>query len=398
MRRLTFILDLALAALAITIGVLEALDHIRVEAGTGPARIAIVVAMGLAVGAWRRCPSVSLLLVWVAGAMQVTNGFDVAWVQFGAVVVAYGTSRYGAVATIWASALSVPAALGIAAIYVRNHGTELATLFGLSGLSLTDTRPLLTLGAAASAPLVIPWLIGLSFRMRARAEANARERIAAEARRDLAEFQRNQAQETATIREQQTRLAHDVHDVVGHSLAVILSQAQSAAYIPDHDGTRLKSALANIAGSARSALQDVRSVLEGRPSDRRPPNGLDILVEETRDRAGRDIQLVETGTARPLPPDIEAVAYRVTQEMLTNALRHGTDASLTLHRDWAEGLRLTLTNGAVSDGSPGRGISGMKRRLAAIGGDFTATFDEGTYIATAYLPSATELKAERSAP
>lgn len=398
MHRLSLLLDLTLTAVVVTLGVSEALDHIRVEAGTAPARIAIVVAMGLAVGSWRRLPSIGLLLVWVAGAIQVVNGFDIAWVQFGVVVVAYGASRYGSVATIWASALSVPAALGIGAVYVRSHGTELATLFGLSGLSLTDTRPLLTLGTAASAPLVVPWLIGLSFRMRARAEADARERIAAEARRDLAEFQRHQAQQTAAIREQQARLARDVHDVVGHSLAVILSQAQSARYIPDHDITRLKAALANIAGSARSALQDVRSVLEDRASERRPPHGLDALVQETRDRSGRDIQLVETGTARPLPPDLETVAYRVTQEMLTNALRHGTDGGLTLRRDWADGLRLTLTNGAASVGSPGRGISGMKRRLAAIGGDFTAAFDEGTYIATAYLPSATEIKPERSDP
>jgi signal transduction histidine kinase len=398
MRRLTLIRDLALAVATVVFGVIEALDHIRAETGTAPARIAIVLAMSLAVGSWRRLPSLSLLLVWVAGAVQVANGFDIAWIQFLAVIVAYGVSRYGSVTTIWASALSVPAALLIGAVYVRSHGTEWATQFGLSGLSLTDTRPVLTLGAAASAPLVIPWLIGLSFRMRARAEANARDRIAAEARRDLAELQRNQAQETATIREQQAQLARDVHDVVGHSLAVILSQAQSATYIPDHDIARLKSALANIAGSARSALQDVRSVLEGRASDRRPPNGLDALVQATRDRSGRDIELVEVGTARTLPPDLETVAYRVTQEMLTNALRHGTDASLTLRRDWTEGLRLTLANGAASVGSPGRGISGMKRRLVAIGGDFTAVFDQGTYVATAYLPPATAIKPERSDP
>ena len=392
MRRLSPWTDLALTAAVIAFGINEAVGHIHVETGTATARIAIAVAMGIAVGSWRRAPSVGLFLVWVAGGIQVINGFDVALVQMGVVVVAYGASRHGSTATVWASALSMPIALAIGAVYVRTHGTELATLFGLSGLALTDTRPVLTLGAAASAPLVIPWLIGLSIRMRARAEASSRERIAAEARRDLAELQRSQAEETASIRDQQARLARDVHDVVGHSLAVILAQAQSAAFIPDEDPSRLKSALANITTSARSALRDVRFVLEDGASIRSAPSGLDTLIEETRTRSGREIRMTQAGVARPLPPELEAVAYRVTQEMLANALRHGTDAALTLHRDWTHGLRLILTNRATEPGEPGRGMSGMRRRVTAIGGEFSSDFRAGTFIATAYLPPATNLK------
>jgi signal transduction histidine kinase len=390
MRRLSLWTDLALTAAVIALGVNEALGHIRVETGTAGARIAIAIAMGVAVGLWRRAPSVGLLLVWLAGCIQVVNGLDVALIQLGVVVVAYGTSRYGSVATVWASALSMPIALVIGAIYVRAHGTELATLFGLSGLALTDTRPVLTLGAAASAPLVIPWLIGLTIRMRARAETSSRQRIAAEARRDLAELQRTQAEETATIRDQQAQLARDVHDVVGHSLAVILAQAQSASYIADGESARLKSALANITTSARSALQDVRFVLEDGTS-RSAPSGLNTLIEETQARSGREILVTEAGVARPLPPELEVVAYRVTQEMLTNALRHGTNATITVHRDWTSGLRLSVANEAMRPGEPARGISGMRRRMTAIGGDFTLEFNDGTFIATASMPPATNL-------
>lgn len=171
---------------------------------------------------------------------------------------------------------------------------------------------------------------------------------------------------------------------------MILAQAQSAAFIPDEDPTRLKSALANITTSARSALRDVRFVLEEGSSTRSAPSGLDTLIEETRTRSGREIRLTEAGVARPLPPELEVVAYRVTQEMLTNALRHGTEAAVTLHRDWTHGLRLILTNTATEPGEPGRGISGMHRRMIAIGGDFSSVFRAGTFIATAYLPPATK--------
>ena len=94
--------------------------------------------------------------------------------------------------------------------------------------------------------------------------------------------QRDQAEEIAQLREEQARLARDVHDVVGHSLAVILAQAESAQYLKDADTTALKQTMANIATSARTSLQDVRQVLTttggGTPAPARTA-GLDSLVD-----------------------------------------------------------------------------------------------------------------------
>ena len=115
-----------------------------------------------------------------------------------------------------------------------------------------------------------------------------------------AEAERDQAAEIARLRDEQTRLAHDVHDVVGHSLAVILAQAESAQFRDDDDTAALKQTMANIATSARGSLEDVRQVLAatsgtagpadpaGRP--RQPVEG----VRAQRARGG-----VDPGRARP---------------------------------------------------------------------------------------------------
>ena len=121
------------------------------------------------------------------------------------------------------------------------------------------------------AVLAVPWLAGLALRFQVRAAALARSRqVAAEDDAARARRETEQAREIAGLREEQARLARDVHDVVGHSLAVILAQAESAQYLPDDDPAALKQTMATIATSARSSLQDVRQVLAG-PHAAPPP-------------------------------------------------------------------------------------------------------------------------------
>ena len=127
------------------------------------------------------------------------------------------------------------------------------------------------------------------------------------------------------MRAEQARLARDVHDVVGHSLTVILAQAESVQFMPDDDIERIRAALANIATSARQSLGDVRQVLSPRRPQRRRRRrraSLDSLVEGVRS-AGHEVTRPWSGSPRPLPPELDVVAFRVLQEMLTNALKHG---------------------------------------------------------------------------
>nr|WP_227467959.1 histidine kinase [Nocardioides lijunqiniae] len=208
-----------------------------------------------------------------------------------------------------------------------------------------------------------------------------------------------QAREIARLREEQTRLARDVHDVVGHSLAVILAQAESAQYLSDVDTQKLKVTMENIATSARSSLQDVRQVLT--PSDRAEPlrsAELDELIAGVR-ASGHEVVSSEVGAVQPLPPELEVVAFRVLQEMLTNAIRHGRrDEPVFVERHWPDGswvgeLRIEVRNvvdAAADETPPGQGLEGMRRRLESVGGRLDvrrrAATEGETFTATAWVP------------
>jgi signal transduction histidine kinase len=206
-----------------------------------------------------------------------------------------------------------------------------------------------------------------------------------------------------------------VHDVVGHSLAVILAQAESAQFREDDDSAALKQTMANIATSARGSLEDVRQVLAatsgaGAPAARQAD--LDSLVEGVR-ASGHEVESTLVGAPQPLPPELEVVAFRVLQEMLTNAIKHGRrDRPVRVERHWEGDLRIEVRNevtttpeetrpitvgpgpddtGPLDTGPPdtgGQGLAGMRRRLESVGGrlDVRRRSDPPTFTATAWVP------------
>jgi signal transduction histidine kinase len=255
-----------------------------------------------------------------------------------------------------------------------------------------------------TALLMAPWLLGLALRFSARSQASRASQVAAEAERD-------QAEEIAGLRDEQARLARDVHDVVGHSLAVILAQAESAQYLEDADTVALQRTMTNIATTARASLDDVRQVLastSGTPAAiPARQHDLDDLIEGVR-ASGHTVESTVDGTPQPMPPELDVVAFRVLQEMLTNAIRHGSrDQPVLVERHWDADLRIEVQN-AVPDhdagtpdetqpiaGTPvahppdgGRGLEGMRRRLEAVGGrlDVRRRTDPPTFTATAWVP------------
>jgi signal transduction histidine kinase len=134
---------------------------------------------------------------------------------------------------------------------------------------------------------------------------------------------------------------------------------------------------------------------------------MDELVDNLRS-SGHDVDLVEVGTPRPLPPELDTVAYRVLQEMLTNAIRHGRrDQPINVERHWHDGLRLEVRNAidatadetqpipAVGTAHGGHGLDGMQRRLASVGGRLHVQRHDGdasvTFTATAWIPLRTVL-------
>ena len=364
-------------------------------------QILFVCGFAVAVAASRLRPSLALGLLWVLALLQVWNDVPLLLVELSVAVIAYGCGRYGSVATLVLSAASVPA---VALLLVLSYGAGLDVLevpaaneVYYSALGADSLRSLLArVLLFGTALLVVPWLLGVLVRVLRREAVTRAEQIETAKERD-------QAAELADLREGQARLARDVHDVVGHSLAVILAQAESAQYLPDEDPARLKQTLATIAGSARTSLQDVRHVL-GATGDRPPSGGLDTLIEGVR-ASGHEVISTEVGEPRPLPPELATVAYRVLQEMLTNAIRHGRrDEPLHVERHWQDELRIEVRNVIdmagvetrplqAPDGppAPGNGLEGMRRRLESVGGrlDVRPRTGEGdpTFTVTAWLPT-----------
>lgn len=388
--------DLALGVTVAVLGLVEAANT-WLWFGSRLPLVLVALLTAAAVGLSRRQPGVALGLVWATCAVQVVTGTNLMLVQLSITAVAFGTARWGSTATVALSALSVPAAALIAIVMVNTLGLGgLAQLAGNESLvdvvrELSTTWQL-TAAVMGTAMLGAPWLAGLALRFGARARASRESQQVAEEDAARAVLETEQAREIARLRDDQARLARDVHDVVGHSLAVILAQAESAQYLDDADTEGLKATMAKIATSARTSLQDVRQVLSETQQAAAPPGGLDSLVEGLR-ASGHEVVASDVGTPRPLPPELAEVAYRVLQEMLTNAIKHGRrDAPVSVERHWEGELRIEVRNvvGDAGGGGGGQGLDGMRRRLESVGGRLDVRRREEavgpTFTATAWMP------------
>ena len=272
-------------------------------------------------------------------------------------------------------------------LFIRGHGFPIgeSALYNLRDIfwprGITASSGFVLIALIGAAILGIPWLVGLLLRIRARAGET-------EAARQVAVREAVQAQEIARLREAQADLARDVHDVVGHSLAVILAQAESAQFRKETDTEALKQSMRDIATSARASLQDVRQVLSGTAdAATQATGGLTSLIDGVR-ASGHDVQDRVHGTPQPLPPELDVASYRVLQEMLTNAIKHGRrGGSLGIEREWGPWLRITVSNPTdVPAHEAGQGLIGMQRRLDAVGGRLDVHRDGELFVATAWIP------------
>jgi signal transduction histidine kinase len=407
--------DIAVGAVVLLLGLLEATTTDLVY-GNRPSLALVALGMATAAGLSRRAPGVALLVVWGVCGMQVLSDTHLMLFQVAIAAVAFGTARWGSPSTVWLSALSIPAAgLVVFVLLAVDRLSGLVKQAGEMTLVESAYRVGYTWQVAAAVigtfVLGAPWLAGLALRFMSRAQESRDSQAAAEEDAAQAHRESEQAHEIARLREEQTRMARDVHDVVGHSLAVILAQAESAQYRKDSDTQALKETMATIASSARTSLQDVRQVLTTtQQQSTARPGGLDSLVDGVR-ASGHQVVSTEEGLPQPLPPELETVAYRVLQEMLTNAIRHGRrDGVVHVERHWEGELRIEVRNvvdtsaetapmaaaaldgGAHTSGarSGGHGLEGMRRRLESTGGRLDVRRRQEasgpTFTATAWLP------------
>ncbi|HUR50737.1 MAG TPA: sensor histidine kinase [Mycobacteriales bacterium] len=229
--------------------------------------------------------------------------------------------------------------------------------------------------AASSAwisPWVIAWLLGAYRRTRRLyVEGLVRER---------------DERAVAAVVEERSRIARELHDIVGHSVSVMTVQAAAVRRLMRADQQKERAALETVEETGREALAEMRRVLgvlrssDGTPELAPPPTlgQLEPLVETFR-RAGLDVQLDNVATEVSLPPGLDLTAYRLVQEGLTNALKHA-DA----HRAW---VRISPERGSLhvsirDDGrggpcEPGNGLRGMRERVAMFDGALSAGAVQG---------------------
>ncbi len=237
---------------------------------------------------------------------------------------------------------------------------------------------------------LLPWVLGELVR----SIRNRRQLSAAVA---TVSTQRDAALTRADLEAERTRVARDVHDIVAHSLTVVIAQADGARYATAGDSPAAADAFETIAQTARDALGDVRVLLtELRHTQEAGPQpglaDLDALLQSMRD-SGLTLEVREFGDRGRLSETRELALYRIVQESLTNALRHG-DGAATLELEWGDqAVDLVVTNiasGAAAEGERGHGIDGMRERASLAGGELSV-HEGAVFRVRARLPLEVEL-------
>jgi len=360
------------------------------------ARFVIAFGMGLALTLRRLSPTMALTVAWAFCLGQVVVGANPLPANLAVIPVLYATSAYGSRALRWVGLAStvLGAAVITVALLLPNFITRpLApgptVIFGPDAAALARSSTIVFVGSSAA--FLLSWTAGLLTRSWRQAGENRRAVVV--------------ATEEVAAEQERVRIARDMHDVVAHSLAVVVAQADGARYLGSKDPAAMDAALATIATTAREALSDVRVLLaQLRHSQDDGPQptlvDLDRLIEQLRG-SGLIIRRDASGTPLALGTGQQLAVYRIVQESLTNALRHADrDQEVTVHFGWTtHGLDLTISSALIPArttrtgrtavvGAPvvGHGIAGMTERAALVGGHLTAGPVGSRYVVRAWLP------------
>lgn len=204
--------------------------------------------------------------------------------------------------------------------------------------------------------------------------------------------------------QERLRIARELHDVVAHHIAMINVQAGVAAHVLRRQPEQAEEALRHVRQAARTVIEELSTVL----GVLRQPDDLETVDEPTRGlgrlpglldalaAAGLRVEHRQDGVARPLPAAVDLAAFRIVQESLTNAHKHGSQACARLRLAYApQGLDIVVdnpVNDTASTGDPGdgtgNGLTGMRERASAVGGTVRVGPDgAGGFTVRAFLPA-----------
>jgi signal transduction histidine kinase len=308
-----------------------------------------------------------------------------------------------------ASIVPTATMLGLYTVALRLPTRTAWSAAAVAGIVQVTVAATASSGVSADA-LYINWVLVATVLGRLVSERRARiqaaEQRAAEAEATKAAEARQQ------VTAERIRIAHELHDVLAHHIAVVNAQAGVAQYLLRDNPDAAQKALAGIAENTRAALDELRVTL-GILRDDRQPAGADDYNDERRPipgaeelpelfatftAAGMHLATHVAGNARTLPTAASLALYRITQEALTNASKHAPGSDVTVDIDWTDsGVTLTVANTPPAS-PPGKGIGtgngllGMRERAAAADGTLHAgPTPDGGYrlVATLRAPAGT---------
>jgi signal transduction histidine kinase len=350
------LLDAVIAGVLIAAGVAETLLADGVEEPRWRSAV-LAVASGALLLARRRHPVTITAALGAIGIMQSAFFVDMAELLasfFPVLVAAYGAGAY---------AEHRGARWGL--------GMLLATIITIGLIDSAEFGSVFFPAALTA----LSWLVGRNVRTRTRLAAELHEGAAR-----LAE--QREAAEREAVADERRRIAREMHDVVAHSISIMVIQAAGARQILRIEPERAEEAAARIGRAGRDALTEMQLVvgaLETLPAGGAAPSlaALEALVEQAR-HAGLEVALSVHGTPRPLAPGAELAAYRTVQEALTNAIKHAGCAPTEVALEWGEEkLELRIADrgegrrAAALEGG-GHGLVGMRERVRHCGGELHA--------------------------
>lgn len=379
-------------------GVPTMIDHAMTATGTERWWLVLLTVAGAAALMWRRrwpvpvAATMAALAVLQVGTARTTSGFDL-----GIALAVYAVAANRPQRQAWTTAVAATSVVGVAAVLWERAAAGTTT----SGLVVEPTGA--SEPAVSTSPVWLPSVTGLTLLVLAAISIgisvhNRRVHVAelVERANQLARDRDQQAQ-IATAAER-TRIAREMHDVVAHSLTVMVALADGAGAALERRPDHARQALDEVSTTGRAALADMRRVLgvlndtsallDPQPS---APD-IDALVQGFR-TAGLPVEIVVSGGALPGDLGLQLAVYRIVQESLTNALRYATGTgrvTVRLTRD-EKGVQVDVTDDGGIGTRPaqigsGQGLIGMRERAAVYGGTVEAGPYRGGWHVHAELP------------
>ncbi len=355
-----------------------------VTGGVDVLRFGVAFGMGATLALRRLSPGLALAVAWVFSIGQLAFGGSPLPANLAILPMLFATAAYGDRVVRWVGFASSFVGAAVVTVYVLFP----ALVYRGDGAGLSVVGTVVFVFGGSVAAFLLSWTAGLLFRTWRLARENRRAAVAAE--------------HEVVAEQERTRIARDMHDVVAHSLAVVVAQADGARYLRSTDPDAVDAALQTIATTAREALSDVRVLLaqlRHNQADGPQPTlvDLDRLIEQV-EASGLTVERELSGTPLPLGTGQQLAIYRIVQESLTNALRHAdTERPVALRFAWTpHGLDLTVAS-ALRPGKPepgrpeprpaGHGLAGMSERALLVGGHLSAAAEDGRFVVHAWLPA-----------